>query len=108
LRDGDETTRLHVVHLFGVIKQPESVGPLILALKDPSPDIRAAVAEALGRLKAPQAVQPLIEALGDRERHVRSAAAEALASITGEDLGEDQALWVKWWEGQKGEGAGKD
>jgi len=60
-----------------------AVPPLIAALHDPNPRIRAEAARALSRMgpAAQDAVQPLTERLHDPEREVRQAAARALGQI---------------------------
>jgi len=57
------------------------LAPLMLALKNPSVNIRENVVKILGKTDSPVAVEPLIEALRDEEPFVRSAAAEALGEI---------------------------
>ena len=60
---------------------PAAVQPLIAALKDKDPRVRARAAGALGELADQQAVAPLVAALKDDDERVPRLAAEALAKI---------------------------
>lgn len=82
---------------------------LTLALKEPSPLIRARAAAELGKTGDKQFVLPLANALLDTEPIVRNAAAAALTAITGLPAGigmEDEVearqkavqWWGEWWE----------
>ncbi len=55
--------------------QDDSVGQLIVALKNPDPHVRQHAAYALGALKDPRAFEPLVAALGDSDDYVRIGAA---------------------------------
>lgn len=55
-----------------------SVAPLIDALIDPDPNVRAAVAALLGDLSDGRAIEPLIAALRDADKEVRLEAVRAL------------------------------
>jgi HEAT repeat protein len=57
---------------------PVAEGPLVRALHDPDPRLRARVAQVLGALPLPGAGGALMEALADRVPTVRAAAAQAL------------------------------
>jgi len=57
-----------------------AVEPLIAALGDPNPDVRASAAAALVQISAP-GFEPLIAALKDRNKDVRPVAAETLVGI---------------------------
>jgi len=78
-----EKAREAAAHVLGDLGDTRAVGPLIKALKDHSPLVRAAAAEALGKLGDPRAVEPLIE---NFEYHYMSGylcpgVVEALGSI---------------------------
>ena len=62
------------------IREP-AVEPLIAALKDDNPDVRAMAAKTLGDIKNPRAVEPLISVLKDEDRDVRKNAVKALRWI---------------------------
>jgi len=60
----------------------KALPPLLSALSDKDPRIRAAAAEALGEVGDPSAIEPLGKALtGDDDSDVREAAAEALGEL---------------------------
>jgi HEAT repeat protein len=63
------------------LRYKRSIEPLIQALKDENPDIRASAANALGYIGDIRAVEPLILALNDDLREVRMNAAMALGKI---------------------------
>lgn len=68
--------------LLGRLERPEALGPLVGALGDADPALRAEAARALGSLADPAAVAPLAGNLrDDRDPSVRAAAAEALGLI---------------------------
>jgi len=73
--------------------------PLILALKDDDIIIQVAAIQALGEIKDPRAIKPLIDAFN--EKKFQPVLADALHEITGQDFGENQAKWQKWWEENK-------
>jgi len=58
-----------------------SVEPLIAALKDDNPAVRATAAKTLGNIEDPRAVEPLISALKDEDRNVRLNVVTALRWI---------------------------
>ena len=58
---------------------------LVLALKDPSAQVRSSVASALGAIGSKDAVPALIQALKDESIGVRRGAAEALREIGSKD-----------------------
>lgn len=89
LRTNNATTRLAVVEKLAQSDSPDSVGPLIFAVKDEDTGVRCAAARALGRLKDRRATEPLIHMLRDVVPLVRVAAAETLGK-----LGDPQA--VNW------------
>ena len=102
LKDEESGVRSAAAKALGKIEDPRAVEPLISALKDKDWDVREAAAEALGEIKDPRAVAPLISALKDKVWNVHKAATKALEKITGQDFGEDQSEWQKWWEENKG------
>ncbi|MBI3548650.1 MAG: HEAT repeat domain-containing protein [Elusimicrobia bacterium] len=54
---------------------------LTRALKDPSPELRAAAAVAMGRVQSPEYASPLLAALRDSAPTVRSASAFAIGQL---------------------------
>ena len=115
-----------VARAFELLRGPRTVPPLLEALKDPDPAVRACAAEALGPFKAQEAFEPLLSLLDDPFPGVRAGAAhslgslgdrravpsligllqdvritpdisEALRKLTGQDFGESPAAWQAWW-----------
>ena len=72
---------------LGELGDLRAVKPLIGALSDPSPPVRARAALALGHIGDSRSVRPLMVALGDAEASVRANAALALGL-----LGDRQAV----------------
>jgi len=86
LRVSSLKTRLAVVQKLAHADSADSVGPLIFALKDREPEVRAAAAQALGKFQSRLAVGPLLPLVRDSSPEVRAAAAETLGRI-GESAG---------------------
>ena len=63
------------------IEDPRVAEPVVGALHDDDPGVRAAAATGLGKVGGPDAVDPLIAALGDDVVDVRASAAESLGRI---------------------------
>jgi HEAT repeat protein len=120
-----------VTRAVAVLRDPRTVPPLLEALKDPDPAVRACAAEALGPFKAREAFEPLLSllddpfpgvragaaqslgALGDRraipslisllhDERITADTSEALRKLTGQDFGDNPAAWQAWWEQNKG------
>lgn len=66
-------------------QKEEAVGPLIIALKDRDPAIRALAANALGDIKDPRAAIPLTQAFREQDMDVRKKVAQAIISVMGAD-----------------------
>ncbi|MFQ5788881.1 MAG: HEAT repeat domain-containing protein [Acidobacteriota bacterium] len=77
-------------------KDPRAIDALIAALRDKDRWTRQSAAGALEHRLAARAIEPLIAILDDK-REIREAAAKSLKRVTGQDLGEDQATWQRWW-----------
>jgi HEAT repeat protein len=63
------------------LEAPDRVRPLLAALQDPVPEVRAAAVEALGKIGDASVIYALSEVLSDSDSHVRAAAARALGQI---------------------------
>ncbi len=70
-----------------LVNDPVVVEALVLALQDPSADIRVASVESLAELEAFESVPAIVERLEDSEPRVQKAAVEALGR-----LGDPQAV----------------
>lgn len=102
-RSGDWRTRRRAVEQLGQHGGEEAREPLLTALSDPDPSVRATAATALGNLEVPEALEPLTErALEDPRWEVRFAAVGALAKFGDAALGViiralgDEDYWVRW------------
>lgn len=81
LRVSGAKTRLALVRKLAHSDSPDSVGPLIFALKDREAEIRAVAALSLGKFRNRTAVSPLMELLRDTSPEVRGGAAESLGNL---------------------------
>lgn len=96
--DGDgAVARFFVGFLFlyfaGIVREKNEVRQLLRRL------VSGAKASAEGEAgQARTAVELLINGLGADRAETRAAALENLQRLTGQDLGQDQAAWQRWWE----------
>jgi len=82
LTDGIDVHRCAAARALGSMGLPESTGPLVQALLDEDPDVRADAAAALGELNDPSTAEKLMENLaGDPESDVKRAAIKALIAM---------------------------
>lgn len=77
----DFRARVRAALALGSSGDQSVTGPLIAALNDESPAVRAAAATALGRLGSPNALAPLRARISDGERSVRREAQRAVRRI---------------------------
>ena len=91
LRVSSVKTRLAVVLKLAENGEPDSVGPLIFALKDKEAGVRCAAAKGLMRCQDRRAVEPLIQMLRDTVPLARAAAAESLGHL-GDPLAVNQLV----------------
>ncbi len=63
-------------------------------------NIRENITWALGEMEDKRAIETLITALKDEDSAVRKSAAWSLRKITGNDFGQNQAAWEKWYKEQ--------
>ncbi len=80
-KEAETSLKSEAVKALGSIPNKKVVAPLIIALKNESPQARATAAEALGRHAHPDAVEPLVQCLNDPDDVVRMKCAEALGRI---------------------------
>lgn len=81
LRSSNLKTRLAAVARLAESQDPDSVEPLLFALKDAMSEIRSAAALALGPFHDSRSVEPLLKLLRDPIPLVRATAAQALAQL---------------------------
>jgi HEAT repeat protein len=81
LRISSAKTRLAVIQKLVDNHDPDAAGPLIFALEDKDPDVRAAAARGLMHFQDRRAIEPLIKMLHDYVSPVRAAAAETLGHL---------------------------
>lgn len=79
----DASLRFMCVQLLGFSGARAAVAPLILALSDKSPTVRAEACRSLEDLRAHEAIPELRARLEDLDVDVRLAAAEAILGIEG-------------------------
>jgi HEAT repeat protein len=78
---GDQSwVRVHAEEALAHYGKP-AVEPLIKALKEDNPNVRASAAKVLGRIKDPRAINPLMVALMDKDENVRMWAAAAFRQM---------------------------
>ena len=75
--------RFYVVQLMGFSEDPKAISPVVGALKDPDPLVRAEACRGLEDLRARDAIPQLQERLEDLDAKVRSAAEETLRALGG-------------------------
>jgi HEAT repeat protein len=81
LREGHVHRRQDAAYVLGMMKDPEAVQPLCMAMHNPDPLLRMIVVEALGKIGDPAAVDTLRLALGDVDQSVSGAARKSLKKM---------------------------
>lgn len=76
-----------------------AIPELIDAINYVDISVGTAAVAALGAIgpEADEAIPALIELLEKEDWTFYNYAADALANITGQDFGEDAAVWRRWW-----------
>jgi HEAT repeat protein len=85
----DAQLRFLCVQLLGFTESEAAVAPILGALDDPDPGVRAEACRSLEDLRARDALGALRTRLDDVNEEVRIAAAEAILSIEGGRADED-------------------
>lgn len=80
-----KSIRIRAAEALGTTKDARAVQPLVLALRDPVPEVRLAVIQALESIVRGCIVQPLTATLRDNYASVRKAAAQALTRLGNPD-----------------------
>lgn len=81
LREGHLHRRQDAAYVLGLMRDPEAVEPLCLAMHNPDPLLRVIVVEALGRIGDPRAADTLQRATLDVDPAVAGAAQKALKKL---------------------------
>jgi HEAT repeat protein len=75
---GASAAAANAAYVLGMVRDPQTIGPLLGALRHDDPRVRRESAAALGGFEAREAVMPLVRATHDRDHGVRVQAAVAL------------------------------
>jgi hypothetical protein len=78
LTSGEMLEKIRAVYALTGLKGQAVIDLVVKALKDPSPDVRAAAARALGEMGDLRALKPLVEALDDEDPVVLRSIVDAL------------------------------
>ena len=98
LKDENADVRQWAARAMKKAADPRTVDQLIQALTDSDDQVKMICADTLGAIRDKRAVEPLVGVVAnDPDKWVRFHAGKALGAITGENFGEDGALWQKWW-----------
>jgi HEAT repeat protein len=81
LKSKSAKTRRLAVEAMAATENASVLKPLVEALQDEDPTVRAAAAKGFGKLKDERSAPPLITALNDRNAEVRAAAAQSLRFV---------------------------
>ncbi|NIM14973.1 MAG: hypothetical protein GTO45_23655 [Candidatus Aminicenantes bacterium] len=81
LQRPSESTRVHAASVLAGIKGPQTVQPLIKAIKDKSYRVKEIAVKALAESDNPAVVKPLIGVINDKSRRVREAVVKALGKL---------------------------
>jgi len=83
LNSTDQQTRLDAVRELSNLPQPDALPLILVAIKDPASDVRAAAAWSLERFPDPHSIAALRVTLKDQDDRVRAASAWAISHIGG-------------------------
>lgn len=101
LQDDDLNVRLTCCYRLGERDDASAIGPLRTAVEtDHELDVRLAAIDALGKIHSTESVAALGVALADRDPAVQYASVQALKSASGQDLGNDVAVWQQYVSGE--------
>jgi HEAT repeat protein len=81
LKNGHVHRRQDAAYVLGLMKDPEAVRPLCIAMHNPDPLLRMLCVEALGKIGDPEAIDTLRRALRDVDPSVAGAARKALKQV---------------------------
>lgn len=99
LKRMDESLLRHVfLGISRLAKVKTAIPVLAELLKHNDPTTRRYAARVLADVGDRAAVPILIDALTEQDATVRRQIVQSLVSLTGQDLGTEQAAWKAWWE----------
>lgn len=99
LNDEDLNVKLICCEKLGERGEPENVAILSQLLSGSEVlDVKLAAADSLGKIQSPESVKALSLALKDRDPALQYAGVEALKQLSGQDLGNDVAVWQQFAE----------
>jgi HEAT repeat protein len=98
-----EGVREAASHTLAVLADPGILRRLQLVAEDPRAQLvaRQAAMAALGRSARKPAAGVLVDLAGSNDESIRKTAIAALTELTGQDYGNDQAMWRTWWQSRK-------
>lgn len=99
LKEPDRRVRLEAVRALQRIHNPKAVEPLMALTSqrtEEDVDVRAEACVALGQYAERRVMNVLIAALNDDSLVVQRSASQSLSTLTGQDLGDDPAAWVRF------------
>lgn len=104
--DTDPRVRTAAIDSLGKKKATEAASTVAGALTDDDWQVQISALQALGEFGAKEGIEPIVALMDKSDGRVRKECSSALARITGEKLGDDPAIWRRWWEDHKSGWAG--
>jgi HEAT repeat protein len=98
LKERDARVRLSALRALQRLHNPVAIDGLLVVARaetETEAGLRAEACTALGQYADRRAMQTLVGALRDDSLLVNRAALESLRTLTGQDLGDDQAAWLR-------------
>jgi hypothetical protein len=98
----NDETRIMATETLGTLADKRAI-PYLRTARDKEKDyfIKLNMTAQLVKLGEFNELELLVQAVGDKSKDVREGAAVWLKEVTGRDIGEDQALWRKWFKSEK-------
>lgn len=103
LKDENSNVKANAAGALGKIGAVNAINPLITVLEDEDEIVQEYAVVALGKIGDYRAVDPLVSLVEHQNWRVRNSAQWALKMITGQDFGNNLAIWKKWWKQKKGD-----
>lgn len=110
----DPLVRAAAARILGARRDPKTLPVLHEKLSDPDPGVQRDVLRALAEIRDLSSVPPIVNlampSIGRKKNHAEAGSAKqatyqglmretvaSLVAITGEDFGENQDEWQRWW-----------